>query len=239
MTWIDHLNLFTPLDLTALACLVCAWLLIGWWIENPPKSRVSVSNLMSEYRREWMRQFVNRDPRVYDAQVMANMRQGATFFASATMIAIGGGLALIGDVDQLQSVANVLTPASTSEIVWEIKLLVTILFVTNAFLKFVWAHRLFGYGSVIMSAVPNDPNDPNALARADKAAEINITAARSFNRGMRSIYFSLASAAWLIGAAPLIGAAIFTFLVLWRREFASRSRKALCDMTDGMGQPNP
>jgi uncharacterized membrane protein len=239
MIWIDHLSLFSTLDFIALACLISTWLLISWWIENPPKSRVSVSNLMSEYRREWMRQFVGREPRVYDAQVMTNLRQGAAFFASASMIAIGGGLALIGDVDQLQSVANVLTPASTSEIVWEIKLLVMVLFVTNAFLKFVWAHRLFGYGSVVMSAVPNDPGDPNAMARADKAAEINITAARSFNRGMRSVYFSLASAAWLIGASALIGAAIFTFLVLWRREFASHSRKALCERTDGMGQAEP
>ena len=236
MIWIDHLQLFSALDFTAIAILITAWLMIGWRIEHPSPSRISVSNLMANYRREWLRQFVGREPRVFDAQIMANLRQGAAFFASATMIAIGGGLALIGDVDQLQSVANVLTPVSTSEIVWEIKLLVMILFITNAFLKFVWAHRLFGYCSVVMSAVPNDPNDPKAFARADKAAELNITAARSFNRGMRSTYFALASAAWLVGATALICTTLFTCLVLWRREFASHSRKALCDLKDDMGQ---
>lgn len=238
MIWIDHLQLFTSLDFTALAVLVVGWLAIGWRIENPSSTRISVSVLMTDYRREWLRQFVSREPRVFDAQIMANLRQGAAFFASATMIAIGGGLALIGDVDQLQSVANVLTPVSTSEIVWEIKLLVMILFVTNAFLKFVWAHRLFGYCSVVMSAVPNDPTDPKSYARADKAAELNITGARSFNRGMRSTYFALASAAWLVGATALICAALFTCLVLWRREFASHSRKALTDLKDEIGQPH-
>lgn len=237
MTPLEHLTLFSPLDFAALSTLVSVWLIIGWLIEHPPKSRISVSNLMADYRREWMLQFMHRDPRIFDAQIMSNLRQGAAFFASATMIAIGGGLALIGDIDQLRSVANVLTPVSDSEIVWEIKLLVTILFVINAFLKFVWAHRLFGYCSVLMSAVPNDPDDKHTLPRVQKAAELNITAARSFNRGMRAVYFSLASTAWLAGAAPLICASIFTVIVLWRREFASHSRRALIRPDDGMGQP--
>ena len=98
---------------------------------------------------------------------------------------------------------------------------------TNAFLKFVWAHRLFGYCSVLMAAVPNDPNDPAALPRASQAAEISITAARGFNKGLRSVYFGLASAAWLLGPIPLMVATVLTLLVLWRREFASQSRSIL------------
>lgn len=238
MTPLDHLTLFSLLDFAALATLVVAWLLINLLIEHPPKNRISVSNLMADYRREWMYQFMHRDPRIFDAQIMSNLRQGAAFFASATMIAIGGGLALIGDVDQLRTVATVFTPVINSEIVWELKLLVTILFMINAFLKFVWSHRLFGYCAVLMSAVPNDPNHNHSLPRAKKAAELNITAARSFNRGMRAVYFSLASTAWLAGAGALICAAIFTLIVLWRREFASQSRQALIRPDDGMGQPS-
>ncbi len=33
---------------------------------------------------------------------------------------------------------------------------------------------------------------------------MNITAARSFNRGLRSIYFALAALAWLLGPVPLL-----------------------------------
>ncbi len=52
---------------------------------------------MKEYRRDWMRQFVTRQPRIFDATMIDSLRQGTAFFASACMIAIGGGVALIGN----------------------------------------------------------------------------------------------------------------------------------------------
>ena len=75
--------------------------------------------------------------------------------------------------------------------------------------------------------MPNDPADPTASPRAAKAAEINITAARSFNRGLRAVYFAMAALAWLGGALPLFVATLVTLVVLWRREFASNSRRVL------------
>lgn len=61
--------------------------------------------VMDDFRRDWMREMVTRQPRMFDAQVVAAMRQGSTFFASTTMIAIGGGLALLGNTERLAGVA--------------------------------------------------------------------------------------------------------------------------------------
>lgn len=232
MTWMDRLSLFTPLDLGAVIVIVLAWQLIGLRIENPSSRYPSVSILMADYRREWMRHMVSRQPRIFDAQTLSTLRQGTSFFASATMIAIGGGLAAIGNSDQLMGLANQITLESDPAIVWEIKLLVILFFLVNAFLKFVWSHRLFGYCAVLMAAVPNEIDNPNALPRAAKAATINITAARSFNRGLRAVYFAMGASAWLLGAWALIGATLITCAVLWRREFASKSRAALLEDTD-------
>lgn len=227
MTWIDRAQLFSPLDYAAIALLLIAWLWIGWRIENPSPTKRSVAMMMDDYRREWMREMVTRQPRMFDAQVVAAMRQGSTFFASTTMIAIGGGLALLGNTERLAGVANDLAIGSAPAMVWEIKILIIILFLANAFLKYVWAHRLFGYCAVLMAAVPNDPSDPQAYPRAAQAAEICVTAARSFNRGLRVTYFALASVAWILGPAPLILVTAITFGVLYRREFASHSRLVL------------
>jgi uncharacterized membrane protein len=109
-------------------------------------------------------------------------------------------------------------------------MLPVILLLANALLKFVWAHRLFGYCSILMAAVPNDPADPLAFHRAGQAAEINITAAKSFNRGLRSIYFSLAALGWLLGPWGLILGTILSAAVLLRREFGSHSRTVLLRM---------
>lgn len=215
-----------PADLAALAVALGAWALTGLLIEHPPAAQPSVHRIMQEYRRDWMRAFVTRQPRIFDATLIDSLRQGTAFFASASMIAIGGGVALIGNTAAITRLASEL-PLQPTGIDLQLKLLLPLVFLANALLKFVWSHRLFGYCAVLMAAVPNDPKDPSALPRALQAAEINITAARSFNRGLRSIYFALAALAWLLGPWALLAATIATTAVLLRREFWSQSRDVI------------
>ncbi|MFC3168958.1 DUF599 domain-containing protein [Paracoccus fontiphilus] len=215
-----------PADLAALTLLFAVWFGIGWFTERPPAGKPSVSVLMTRFRREWMLHFITRDPRIFDGNILASLREGTAFFASACMIATGGILALIGNTDQLRGLAEELA-LEGGNILWELKLLVTMFFVVNAFLKFVWSHRLFGYCAIMMAAVPNDPEDAMTRDRAMQAADLNITAARSFNAGLRSVYFALGSLGWLAGPWVLmLGTAVVLF-VTWRREFASTSRQVI------------
>lgn len=225
MDLIDRLRFFGPIDGAALGLIVLAWLVIGWFIEHPPASRPSVAVLMEEYRREWMKQFPGRDPRVFDSMVLGSLRDGTAFFASACLIALGGGLALIGNTERLLGVAEDFA-LDAPAIIWEAKILLILAFLANGLLKFIWSNRLFGYCAVVMASAPNDESDL-AFARSAKAAEINIHAAKSFNRGLRAVYFALAAMAWLLGAHALIAATVLTVLVLLRREFASHSRGIL------------
>lgn len=227
-----YLSSFTALDMGALAFLLLAWLGSSWIIEHSPASRPSTSKLMADYRRAWMEAFLTRDPRIFDSQIVSNLRQGTAFFASGSMVAIGGGFALLGNAERLRGVAQDLTQTADPVIVWEIKIFVMLAFAANAFLKFVWSHRLFGYCSILMASVPNDPEDPVARPRAAKAGELNVTAGRGYNRGLRSVYFGIASAAWLAGSVALILATLFTLAVVLRREFAAQSREVLLDKSD-------
>lgn len=215
-----------PADLAALLTILAAWTLTGWLIEHPPARRLSVSAIMQDYRRDWMRAFVTRSPRIFDATLIDSLRQGTAFFASASMIAIGGGVALIGNTPTISRLAADL-PLDTSTIDLGLKMLLPLGFLANALLKFIWAHRLFGYCSILMAAVPNEPEDSTTLPRALQAAEINITAAKSFNRGLRSIYFALAALAWILGPWALMAASLAASIVLLRREFWSRSRQVM------------
>ncbi len=229
MELIERFTLFSPLDYAAVGMIFFAWLGISWRIENAPDSNPSTSRIMANYRRKWMQQMITREPRIFDAQTVATLRQGTSFLASTSVIAIGGTLALLGNAERLAGVAEDLTAAMLPVFILEIKLLLVVFFLTNAFLKLIWSNRLFGYCSVVMAAVPNDPTDPEAPKIASKAAELNITAARSFARGLRAIYFALASMAWLAGPVALMGGAILTLVIIWRREFASHSRRVLLD----------
>ncbi len=219
------------IDAAAVAALLVLWQGLSWWIEHPGKSRPSVTVLMSEYRREWMRVMVTREPRIFDAQVMMSLRQGTSFFASTCLLAMGGLLALIGNVDPLLGVAEGIAQVATPAVVVQLKLALVLFLLGNAFLKFVWANRVFGYCSVMMGAVPNDPDDPQAVPRAAKAAELNIRGAMNFNRGLRSMYFALGAVAWLAGPLPLLVAVAMTVWLVWSREFASIPRSIILEGT--------
>lgn len=226
MELIEHLRFFSHLDGIALTILFAAWLGIGWLIEHPPKSRPSTAQLMAEYRRHWMAQMVTREPRIFDATILDTLRQGTAFFASACLIAIGGALAAISNPERFRGVAQDLT-LDAPELIWEVKILLVLVFITSAFMKFIWSNRLFGYCAVMMASVPNDPSAPEVTVRTQKAAEINITAARAFNRGLRSVYFALGALGWLLGPEALLITTAITVLTLLRREFASSSRATL------------
>lgn len=223
---LSHLGPLDALDLTALLLLLAAWLGLGWAIEHPPARRPSVSLIMQDFRREWMRQFVTRQPRIFDATMIDNLRQSTAFFASASMIAIGGGLAVVGNPAIVLGIARDLTlPAAATDL--QLRGLLVVAFLANALLKFIWAHRLFGYCAILMAAVPNDTADPAALHRAAQAADVNIHAAKNFNRGLRSIYFALGALGWLLGPWGLIASTVLTAAILIRREFASQSREIM------------
>ncbi|SFS00396.1 DUF599 domain-containing protein [Yoonia litorea] len=227
MQILDQMSLLSPLDWVAAAIIVTSCYLIGWWIEHPTASRPSVTVLMSERRRDWMKVFVTRDPRIFDSQIVGGLRQGTAFFASTCLLAVGGVLALIGNTEPLRGVAAEVSDMAVPVVLFQMKLSLVALFLTNAFLKFVWANRIFGYCAVMMAAVPNDPDDPIAYPRAAQAAELNIRAAINFNRGLRAMYFALGALAWLLGPEALLLSTVVVLFLLWTREFASLPRRII------------
>lgn len=221
------MSLLSLRDWLAVGLIVSTWFIIGWLIEHPGAKRPSVTILMSERRRDWMKVFVTRDPRIFDSQILGGLRQGTAFFASTCLLAVGGVLALAGNTEPLRGVAAEVTDMAVPVLIFQLKLALVALFLTNAFLKFVWSNRIFGYCAVMMAAVPNDPDDPIAYHRAAQAAELNIRAAINFNRGLRAMYFALGALAWLLGPIALMIATAVVVWIVWSREFASTPRSIL------------
>lgn len=85
MELIARLAYFGYLDGLSVFLLLLCWAGIGWKIENPSLNNPSVSSLMANYRREWMIQYITRQPRIFDATILSSLRRGTTFFASGTV----------------------------------------------------------------------------------------------------------------------------------------------------------
>lgn len=219
-------------DIAALVVFFACLFGMGLLVEYSGDGWPSTHRLMGYYRRRWMREVPFRSNRVLDSTLLITLRNGSAFFASGTMIAVGGIAALLGQTDRLVTVAEDFAgDLGADQVAWEGKLLFILLLVVSAFLNFVWSHRLFGYCAILMGAIPE--NGPGAAdvegtrAGADRAADLNISAGRSFNRGLRSVYFALAALAWFLGPLALVVASFVVTAVIYRREYHSRSRAAL------------
>ena len=220
------LSLFTALDALAVGLLLMAWAGLGLVIERPRWGRRSVTVMMAELRRDWMRQLAQRDVRIFDSQILGNLRQGTAFFASTSLLATGSLLTVAGNTDLIGAVTGGLLAERGPVELTQIKLLSAAVFLIEGFLRFVWSNRVFGYCAVVMAAVPA-PGHPDTERVARQAAELNIRAAYNFNRGLRSLYFALAALAWTLGPVALIVATIACAVNLLEREFASKPHRIL------------
>ena len=115
MNALDQISGLPWIDFVAVAALLTAFFALTLWIEHPTARRPSVTVLMAERNRAWMREFVTRDPRIFDSQMLASLRQGTSFFASTSLLAIGGLLALMGNTDALRGVAEEIMAAPDTD----------------------------------------------------------------------------------------------------------------------------
>ena len=147
----------TALDLAALAWTVAAFWLSGWMITHHPRGWRSTGEMVTAYRGIWMLRAARRQPRVTDITILATLRQGTTFLASMTMFAIGGAVALLGQIDLLEGLAQDIAGGfDAPRVAQQTKILALIALLVFAFMKFIWSVRVFGYCGVVMGAMPGD-----------------------------------------------------------------------------------
>jgi uncharacterized membrane protein len=231
--------LFMPLgglpELTVLDLLAVCWLAVlvigmSWYVDTGPQSARSASTIMRVKRMEWMEEMARREVRIMDGALLRGLQQGSSFFASTALICLGGLLAMMGQAERLAEVADSMPFAHPSgPDAFRIRLIAPVVMIVFSFFKFAWAQRLFGYCAVMIGAVPEwrDDREKEVIAAARDAGQLNWLAARSFARGLRGLYFTLGSLAFLIGPLALIATSSMVALTIHRREFRSESRAAM------------
>ncbi|MDB5512727.1 MAG: hypothetical protein JWR08_2210 [Enterovirga sp.] len=220
----DAVTGFSVQDYAGLAFYAAAWLAYYLAVERSAAGRRSLNRVMNAHRYHWMRGLIERDNRIVDANINATLQNGSAFFASTSLLAIGGSLTLLRSTDEVLVVLGELPLGLvTSRLAWEMKVLgLTVIFV-YAFFKFAWSYRLFNYGAILIGAVPNPTAGPTPEMElaAWRAASMNTVAGRHFNRGQRAFFFALAYLGWFVSAYVLMAATAAVLFVMWRRQFAS------------------
>ncbi len=158
-------------DLAAFAWFAGAWIIYSIVIEKTAKGRTSLNALMNAYRDEWMEQLLVRNMRMVDAQVTAALQNGTAFFASTSLIAIGGALTLLRSGDEIMTVMSLLPLGATpSRGLWDLKMMGLIIIFVYAFFKFAWSYRLFNYFAIMVGAAPPPKEKDTLAAQAFRAS---------------------------------------------------------------------
>ncbi len=223
---------FSAADYGALGFFVAAWIGYHVAVEVLPAGRTSLNALMNAHRRLWMEQMLHRDLRIIDTTIMASLQNGTAFFASTSLIAVGGVVTLLGSTDKVVTLfADLPFGIATTRVAWEVKVMGLLVIFVYAFFKFAWAYRLFNYAAILLGAVPmTDASDePEARAAARRAAQMNVVAGRHFNRGQRAFFFALAYLGWFVSPYLLLATTAAVLFVMWRRQFASDAVAAIAD----------
>jgi uncharacterized membrane protein len=218
------------LDLIAVTGFVGAWAGYSLLVEWTRHGHESLNAKMNRYRETWMRRMLAREMRMVDMQIMAALQNGTAFFASTSLLAIGGALSLLRSSGEVISVVSDLPfGIETTRGAWEAKAIgLTVIFV-YAFFKFAWSYRLYNYVAILLGAMPfaADKDTAEADTHVLRTARLFGSAGRHFNRGQRAFFFALGYLGWFIGPVILMATTIAVVVVMWRRQFASDSFRAV------------
>src|SRR5471030_817381 len=217
-------------DILAVGFFILEWTVYAVTLEHTAYGRDSLSARMHIYREVWIRRMLEREARMVDTQIMGSLQNGTAFFASTSLLAVGGGLALLRSTNEALAVLGALPIDLTpSPALWEIKCVGLILIFIYAFFKFAWAYRLFNYVSILLGAMPpaQQRDTPEAEAHVLRTARVLEDAGRHFNRGQRAFFFALGYLGWFVSPWVLFASTAAVVIVTWRRQFASSAWRAM------------
>ena len=232
------LLLAKPLDLLpwpdwlALALFFAGWVGYARFARWKSRRKPSILVCTNRWRGEWMWQALSRDNRMVDAAVTQSLSASPAFFASTSILVVGGLLAALASSGQASDLMRELPfAARTSLLVFDLKLALLAAVFVHAFFRFTWSMRQYSFGAVLVGAAP-PPGELDEAARdrfARRAGQVMGLAAETFNDGLRACYLSFAAVAWFLSAWAFMAVTVGVVWVLYQREFHSEVLGALSD----------
>ncbi|MBN8508122.1 MAG: DUF599 domain-containing protein [Burkholderiales bacterium] len=218
-------------DWLALVTLFAGWTFYAVFARRRASVQPSILGSSNRWRRRWMLQSTHREVRVLDGVVVQHMSSSASFFASTTILIIGGLLAVLGTTEKASDLVRELPfAARTSLLVFDMKVAVLAAVFVYAFFRFTWSIRLYSMGALLVASAPERDaitDEAERQAFADRAGRLMGMAAESFNDGLRAYYLSFAAVSWFFSPWAMVVATVGVLVVLYRREFRSEVVKVL------------
>lgn len=230
-TTLTLLQVLPGADWAALLLFFSGWVGYARFAHRRAAVQPSVLALTNRERSRWMLQTTWRENRIVDSAVVQNLSASPSFFASTTILIIGGLLAVLSTTERASEIVREIPfAARTSLLVFDLKVVVLTAIFVYAFFRFTWSLRQYTFGALVVAAAPPAAHftaDAEREAFAARAGRVMGLAAETFNDGLRAYYMSFAVTAWFFSPWAYMAATAFVIFILYRREFHSEVVAAL------------
>ena len=212
------------------------WAGYAWFAHRRAGTHPSILASTNRVRRQWMLQTTYRATRVIDGAVIQNLSTSPSFFASTTILIIGGLLAVLGATDKASELVRELPfAARTTVLVFDLKIVLLLAVFVYGFFRFTWSMRQYTFGALLIASAPEahqfeamgEAAEAQRKAFADRAGNVVALAAETFNDGLRAYYFAFAAIGWFFSPLVFVVGTLAVVYILYQREFGSEVLAAL------------
>jgi uncharacterized membrane protein len=230
------LQVLPAADWVALGVFFAGWVGYATFARRRSPLRPSLLALTNRERMRWMLQTTGRDNRVIDGVVVQNLSTSPSFFASTTILIIGGLLAVLSTTEQASAIVREIPfAARTSVLVFDLKIVLLTAIFVYAFFRFTWSLRQYTFGALLVAAAPPPESFTDEALRqafASRAGRVMGLAAETFNDGLRAYYMSFAAVGWFFSPWAFMAGTAGVLWILYRREFHSEVLAVLAEQGD-------
>lgn len=220
------IGLLPWIDWVALVVFFAGWAGYAWFARDRALTRPSILAATNRVRLQWMLQTTYREVRVLDGAVVQSLSTSPSFFASTTVLIIGGLLAVLGTSDKASElVREIPFAAPASVLIFDMKVILLLVVFVYAFFRFTWSMRQYTFGALLVASAPEASQfAAHGLSReafANKAGRVVGMAAETFNDGLRAYYMSFAAVGWFFSPLMFMLSTAGVIYILFQREFHS------------------
>jgi uncharacterized membrane protein len=220
------------LNWLAFAWFMTCWVGYTFYARKAAEDKACLAALIYSYRIDWIKGLLRHDNRISDLALLGNLMQMVNFMATTNIFVLAGAVTVLYSSESVLNLleGHTFVTHTTLEQV-QFKLLVLVLIFVYAFFRFTWALRQHTFCSIMIGAAPHVPAGRSLTVDEEQfcvqVAKISDRAAHEFNFGLRSYYFALSLLAWFISPLLFIPACTIVVVVLYLREFRSRTLSLL------------
>ena len=154
-------------DWVAVAVFYGGWAGYAWFAKRRAQTEPSILATTNRIRSQWMLQTTYREVRVIDGVVIQNLSSSPSFFASTTILIIGGLLAVLGTTEKASElVREIPFAARTSVLVFDLKIVLMLAVFVYAFFRFTWSMRQYTFGALLVASAPEAKQSSRRACRA-------------------------------------------------------------------------